>query len=100
MIDIDEINATATKATVSDKPLFYVGMEIGLVDSITEDFSKEAVEWFTVVYIEMDEELPIGWLYLMPVDQESKAIYTKITPTGAVNYSDMAETISDYIVLP
>lgn len=100
MIDIDKINANAAGATVSDAPLYQVGMEIGLVDPITKDFSKEAIEWFTIVYIEMDEELPIGWLYLMPADLEGKAIYTKVTPAGAVNFSDMVETISDYIVLP
>ena len=48
----------------------------------------------------MDEELPIGWLYLLPVDMGGQTIYTKITPTGGVNYSTMVDTINDYIVLP
>ena len=100
-IDIDRINSNATKAAVSSEPIYTIGMEIGYLDPIFDDDpNKDNVEWFTIVYIEPDTDMPIGWLYLMAADTNGKEVHQKVTPGGIVNYTDMIDSISDNIILP
>lgn len=69
---------------------YKIGQEIGLKDII--DITD--VRWFTLIGIEMDNELPIGWFYLKS-DSDSENIYNG--PFGP--YADMVESISDRLVV-
>lgn len=71
---------------------FKIGMIVGLRDII--DYAPNMVEWYTVLAMELDNELPIAWIYLK---SESDKLNNKQSVYG--DYAEMVESISDRFVL-
>lgn len=69
---------------------YQIGQELGLRDVI----DPTDVRWFTLIGIEQDHEMPIGWFYLKS-DADSENIYDG--PFGL--YADMVESISERLVV-
>lgn len=72
---------------------YTIGQNIGVVDDWSDDLPY--VDWFRLVYMEPDDELPIGWLYLA---HENASRNIHLHPAG-FQYATMIESISEKIVV-
>lgn len=68
---------------------FTVGQKLGL-----EDLIEDSVDWYTILAIEQDQELPIAWFYLK---SEVDKLNNKECAFG--NYAEIIESISDRIIV-
>ena len=98
---INKVNALANGASADTDFQYTIGMEIGLIDPL--EMTKESVEWYNIVAIEPDDELPIAFLYLTS-DKPGKNINQKAFNINGqmtiVNYAEIIDSISDLIVIP
>lgn len=108
--DIERMNDLAADdgtVTIDSSFQFVVGMEIGLMDPIVMD--KNSVEWYTLQFIEPDDELNIAFLYLIPNDLQhtkaedlhEKAVVINSQPV-IIQYTEILDSInsSGRMVLP
>lgn len=101
MNQINKVNALAGEASVDTNFEYKVGMEVGLIDPM--EMTQESVEWYTIAAIEADEDLPVGFLYLVS-DNANKNIHSKAFNINGqltlINYAEIIDTLSDLIVIP
>lgn len=69
---------------------FTIGQKIGLTDLVEEG----NVEWYTLLAIEHDGQLPLAWFYLK---SEVDRLNNKEGVFG--NYAEIIESISDRIIV-
>lgn len=70
---------------------YQIGQDIGLMDTV----NPEDVEWYKLLAMEQDDELPIGWFYLV---SEVDSLNNKFHPMYG-NYAELIDSISDRIVV-
>lgn len=72
---------------------FVEGQRIGLKD-IVEQEMEERIEWYTLLAIEIDDELPLAWFYLK---SETDKLNNKDGAYG--KYAEIIESISERIIV-
>ena len=101
MACINNITITPKEVETDDNFQYRIGMEIGLIDPL--EMSKESIEWYNIVGIERDNDLPIGFLYLAS-DNINKNVYSKPFNINGVmtlvRYAEIIDSLSDLIVVP
>lgn len=73
--------------------IYEIGQKVGLID-IVERESEENIEWYTLLGMEPDNELPLAWFYLK---SETEKLNDKDSEYG--RYAELIESISDRIIV-
>ena len=101
MNQINKVNTLANEASVNTEFQYRVGMEIGLLDPM--EMTKESIEWYNIIAIEPDDELPIAFMYLVSNNPNKNIQLKAFNINGQltlVNYAEIIDSISDLIVIP
>lgn len=72
---------------------FKLGQKIGLLDMIEQE-QEDYIEWYTLLAMEPDNELPLAWFYLV---SETSRLNNKDSAFG--KYAEIVESISDRIIV-
>ena len=72
---------------------YTIGQNIGIIDDVSDEDSY--INWYKLIYMEPDNELPIGWLYLASEDPK-KNIHSH---QAGFLYAEMRESINPKLVV-
>lgn len=72
---------------------YVLGQNVGIIDNV--DFDDPYVKWYKLVYMETDNDLPIGWLYLA---DENPNKNPHVHPNGFV-YAEIIDSINSKLVV-
>lgn len=69
---------------------YTLGQTVGLEDSL-----DGSIDWYKLLAIEIDDELPIAWFYL---SSESESLNNKTHPEFG-NFAEIIESVSERLVV-
>lgn len=72
---------------------YVIGQNIGILDDVSDE--DEYVNWYKLVFIEPDPELPFAWFYMASEDPK-KNIHTH---QNGFSYAEIRESINPKLIV-